>query len=134
MIQLIGTIVCIAGIAWLFYLDRELDAPPSRALWIPTIWLLICGSRSISEWLAMRPTVSLAQQYSESSPIDAAFYAILIFAGVTVLNFRAAQVRGFLRQNLPFYFSLWRIARSASGGPITHLLHSSDGVSRLAMW
>ena len=101
MIQLIGTIVCIAGIAWLFYLDRESDAPPSRALWIPTIWLLICGSRSISEWLAMRPTVSLAQQYSESSPIDAAFYAILILAGVTVLNFRAAQVRGFIRQNLP---------------------------------
>jgi len=101
MTQFIGTIVCIACIAWLFYLDRESDAQPSHALWIPTLWLLICGSRSISEWLAMRPTVSLALQYSESSPIDAAFYSILIFAGVTVLNFRAPQVRGFLRQNLP---------------------------------
>ncbi len=101
MMQLIGTIVCLAGIAWLFYMDRDPDASPAPALWIPTIWLLITGSRSVTEWLSMRPQVSLAQQFSDSSPIDAAVYASLIAAGLVVLNSRSIPVRGFLRQNLP---------------------------------
>ena len=101
MAQLIGTIVCFAGIAWLFYLDRDPDTRPSLASWLPALWLLVCGSRSLTEWLSMRPAVSLAQQYSESSPIDAAFYAVLIASGIVVLNFRARRVASFLRQNLP---------------------------------
>ncbi len=101
MTQLLGTIACLAGIAWLFYLDREPDAKPSPALWIPTLWLFVSGSRSITEWLALRPVVTLAQQYSESSPIDAVFYACLIAVGLVILNVRWLRVRGFLRQNLP---------------------------------
>jgi exopolysaccharide production protein ExoQ len=101
MTQLIGTFICLAGIVWLFYLDRESDARPSPALWIPTLWLLICGSRSVTEWLALKPVVTLAQQYSESSPIDAAVYGFLIAAGLVVLNSRWPRVRGFLWQNLP---------------------------------
>jgi exopolysaccharide production protein ExoQ len=101
MTQLISTICCIAGLVCLFYLDRDLESRPSFALWIPTVWFLICGSRSVTEWLAMRPVVLLSQQYSGSSPIDAAFYAILIVSGIGVLNFRSLRVGGFLRQNLP---------------------------------
>jgi exopolysaccharide production protein ExoQ len=101
MTQLLGTIVCLTAIAGLFYLDRDPDARPSPALWIPTMWLLVCSSRSVSEWLALKPTVTLAQQYSESSPADAAFYAVLLVAGLVVLNYRSRSVRRFLAQNLP---------------------------------
>jgi O-antigen ligase len=101
MTQLIGTIVCVASIAWLFFMDRDAGARPSKALWIPTAWLLINGSRAVSTWLHMTPAVSLAQQYTEGSPIDAVIYGVLIVAGALVLNFRSRQVRQFLRDNLP---------------------------------
>ena len=101
MTQLIGTIVCVASIAWLFFMDRDAGARPSKALWIPTAWLLINGSAAVSTWLHMTPAVSLAQQYTEGSPIDAVIYGVLIVAGALVLNFRSRQVRQFLRDNLP---------------------------------
>ncbi len=78
-----------------------LDVKPSPALWIPTIWLLINGSRAVSTWLHAEPAESLAQQYSEGSPLDAAIYGILIVAGLVVLNFRARLVKRFLQENLP---------------------------------
>ncbi len=135
MTQLLGTIVCIASIAWLFYLDRDPDTGPSPVLWIPTLWLLICGSRSVTEWLAMRPAVSLARQYSESSPIDAAFYAILIAAGATVLNFRSIRVRSFLRQNLPLllFFTYCALSVLWSDFPFVAFKRWSKSVGDLVM-
>jgi O-antigen ligase len=49
----------------------------------------------------MDPAASLAQQYSEGSPLDAAVYGLLIAAGVLVLNFRSRRVKSFLRANVP---------------------------------
>ena len=100
MTQLIGTIVSIAFIAWLFIMDRDAGEKPSAALWIPTIWLLINGSRAVSSWIHVEPAESLAQQYSDGSPLDAAIYGILIFAGLVVLNSRARLVKRFLHENL----------------------------------
>lgn len=101
MTQLIGTVVFLSVIAWLFMMARDADVKPSPALWIPTIWLLINGSRAVSTWLHAEPAESLAQQYSEGSPLDAAIYGILIVAGLVVLNFRARPVKRFLQENLP---------------------------------
>ena len=78
MTQLMGNLVCIAAMAWLFVLDRDARELASKALWIPTVWLLIIGSRAVSTWLHFSPAVSLAQQYTEGSPLDAAVYGILI--------------------------------------------------------
>ena len=135
MTQLIGTIVCIAGIGWLFYLDRDSDSRPSSALWIPTLWLLISGSRSITEWLALRPAVSLARQYSDSSPIDATFYAVLIASGLAVLNFRSVRVRRFLCQNFPLFLFFAYCALSVlwSDFPFVALKRWSKSVGDLVM-
>ena len=101
MTQLIGTLVCIAVMVWLFVMDRDAREPASKALWIPTVWLLIIGSRAVSTWLHLSPAVSLAQQYTEGSPLDAAVYGILIAGGALVLNFRSCQVKRFMQRNLP---------------------------------
>lgn len=135
MMQLIGTIACLVGVAWLFYLDRDPEGRASTALWLPTLWFLICGSRSITEWLSMRPAVSLAQQYSESSPIDAAFYAALIAAGVVVLNRRSNRVMGFVRQNVPLLLFVAYCALSVlwSDFPFTAFKRWSKSVGDLVM-
>jgi exopolysaccharide production protein ExoQ len=101
MTQILGTFICFAMIAGLFYLDRDAGVRPSKALWIPVIWLLINGSRGVSTWLHSEPAETLAQQYSEGSPLDAGIYGLLIVAGLLVLNGRARLVKRFLHENLP---------------------------------
>lgn len=98
---LIATILCVAGIAWLFWLDRDRHARTSPALWIPTVWMLINGSRSVSQWLHPGSTESLSMQSAEGSPLDAAIFGLLILAGILVLNFRTRRAGQILRQNLP---------------------------------
>ncbi|MDR3414343.1 MAG: hypothetical protein P4L87_25845, partial [Formivibrio sp.] len=92
---------CIASMIGLFVLDRDRGVLYSKALWIPTVWMLINGSRAVSTWLHMGPDVSLAQQYSDGSPLDAAIYGGLILAGALVLNYRSSRVKSLLRANLP---------------------------------
>jgi len=98
---LVATFLCVAAIAALFALDRDRQARTSPALWIPTLWLLINGSRGVSQWLQRPSAVSLQQQYTEGNPLDAAVFGILILAGIVVLNFRRRRLRELLQQNLP---------------------------------
>ncbi len=135
MTQLIGTIVCVACILGLFYLDRDAGVRPSRALWIPTIWLLINGSRAVSTWFHPTQSASLAQQYTEGSPIDAAIYGILIAAGLLVLNFRSRQVRAFLQENIPLllFFAYCALSVALSDYSFIALKRWSKSVGDLVM-
>jgi O-antigen ligase len=99
--QLIATIVFVAGILGLFYMDRDEGVRTSIALWIPVIWLLILGSRSVSSWTQENSVDSVITNSAESSSLDAVIFGLLIFAGVMVLNFRARQVKAYLRANAP---------------------------------
>ena len=135
MTQLIGTLVCIACISWLFLLDRDAGLRPSKALWIPTVWLLINSSRAVSTWFHLTPAVSLAEQYTEGSPIDAAVYAILIAAGALVLNFRSRQVKRFLQANVPLlvFFAYCAASIAWSDYPFIALKRWSKSVGDLVM-
>ncbi len=48
----LAAVVFAVGILMLFRLDRATTPDVSPALWIPTVWLLIAGSRMLSEWQA----------------------------------------------------------------------------------
>jgi exopolysaccharide production protein ExoQ len=135
MTQLLATIVCVAGILWLFVADRDASAPVSRALWIPTVWLLIIGSRGVSTWLQLNASVSLAQQYTEGSPLDAGVFGALIVAGLLVLNHRSSQVRRFLRSNVPILIFLAYCALSIvwSETPFIALKRWSKSIGDLVM-
>jgi O-antigen ligase len=110
--SLIATFVCIAVIAGLFYLDRDAQARVSKALWIPTIWMLIVGSRAVSEWGGVDHVANLSQRNADGSPLDAAIYGALIVAGLLVVNFRADRVRGYLHANGPILLFLGYCALS----------------------
>ena len=103
----IATIVYAAGILGLFLLDRDRNARTSKALWIPVAWLLINGSRPLSQWLQVGPTMDTPQQFLDGSPLDALFFTTLIAAGLVVLVGRRRQIGTVLRANLPlllFFF------------------------------
>jgi exopolysaccharide production protein ExoQ len=96
----IAAVVCAFGILGLFLLDRDRKARTSWALWLPTAWLLICGSRPVSSWLQMAP-IGSPEQYLEGSPIDRTVYSLLIAAGIIVLLGRHAAVARIVRKNWP---------------------------------
>jgi exopolysaccharide production protein ExoQ len=135
MTQLLGILICGALIAGLVYFDRDDGVRPSKALWIPVIWLLINGSRGVSTWLHAEPAESLAQQYSEGSPLDAAIYGLLIVAGVMVLNHRARAVKQFLRENLPLiaFLGYCLLSVAWSEYPFTALKRWSKSVGDIVM-
>lgn len=102
----IAAAIFIFGILVLFYLDKDSGSHTSKALWIPTAWLLITGSRPVSFWLGRSPEAS-ADQYLEGSPVDRAVFAALLILGLIVLIGRASQVGLLLRSNAPillFFF------------------------------
>lgn len=96
----IATFIFALGICGLFWLDRDRNVRTSKALWLPVVWLLIAGSRSVSAWLNDAPA-KLPEQYIEGSPIDRAIYTVLLALGLFVLYGRRKEVLRFLRVNWP---------------------------------
>lgn len=100
-------LVFCAGVAGLFYLDRDHAAKPSRALWLPVTWFLIIGSRPVSVWLGLSSGQPNAQDYLEGSPLDAAVFGILLVLALFVAWRRRSAVKVILRRAwpVPLYFA-----------------------------
>jgi O-antigen ligase len=101
MNPLIATIACAVVIATLFMLNRDRGTPTSIALWIPVVWLLIAGSRNVSEWLQWGGTIDAADRYLEGNPVDRNVLTILMACGVIVLLGRKQRIASILRANTP---------------------------------
>lgn len=95
--------VWAAGVLGLFYLDRERGAKPSKALWLPTLWLLINGSRPVSLWLGLAPANPTPQQVMDGSPIDATVLGALLAISLVVLLRRRARFAPLLRACWPLW-------------------------------
>ena len=97
----------IAGIAGLFYLDRDNSVRTSKALWLPIIWLSISGSRSVSGWFGMGPGRGTAGQEPPTSMLDQMVAASLMLIGAIVLIRRGRLLGDLLKANWPvvLYFS-----------------------------
>jgi exopolysaccharide production protein ExoQ len=86
MLPSLATAACLLFIFYLFRTDlNRPDSPTSGALWIPLAWMFLAGSRWLSSWLDMAPTLATANNYSEGSPLDAATFSALTLAGILVL-------------------------------------------------
>lgn len=98
----IALLVCLIGIAGLFFLDRDNSVRNSKALWLPVSWLWIVGSRPVSSWLGITPSnQDFNQQLLDGSPTDRAVFSVLLAAGIIVLCWRRKRTRACLRGNVP---------------------------------
>lgn len=95
----VATVVYVLLILVLFWLDRDPKDHTSGALWIPSIWLLLIGSRPISAWLQGGQISVSADQMMEGSPLDASIFAALLVAGIIVLVGRKRRLLIALRAN-----------------------------------
>ena len=102
----LATLVYLAGIGGLFFLNRDDSVRTSKALWLPVVYLWILGSRPLSVWLgAGSPDTGDVQL--DGSPVDAAFFGVLLIAATLVLVHRGRRVITLLKANGPIllYFS-----------------------------
>jgi exopolysaccharide production protein ExoQ len=102
-----ASVLCIAGIASLFYANRNRSLRTSKALWLPILWLLIIGSRPVSVWLGITPELATAEQAAEGSPLDAIIFGVLLAVAIMVLIRRKERLSFCLKANWPclIYFA-----------------------------
>lgn len=109
----IALLICIAGIAGLFYLDRDNTVRTSAALWLPFIWIGIGGSRAASSWFNFSNPVGMDAQLDGTQP-DRLIFQTLVVLGAAVLFFRAKQTSAFLKTNWPILTYLFYCLVSVS--------------------
>src|SRR5215475_1719779 len=97
----IATLLFALGIAGLFWLDRDDSVRTSKALWLPTIWLLIAGSRSPFAWFGMGAAADVPGQLPESSLPDQLLAGSLMMSGLVVLIVGRKKVADLLRASWP---------------------------------
>jgi len=130
-----ATAIFVVGILGLFWLDRDNQLRPSKALWIPVAWLFINSSRPLSLWLSAlglshdAPT-STADMYLEGSPIDGSLFTILLIAGLVALATRLQLVVPILGRNAPIlmYFVYCLLSILWSAFPWVTFKHWNKGI------
>ncbi len=86
MNPLLALFLTILFIFYLFKRDLGQQSNVSHAIWIPWLWMMILGSRYVSEWLNLGSSVELsANALEDGSPIDRIVFFILIAAALYVL-------------------------------------------------
>ena len=88
----------VAFVFFLFRRDIRQKPNVTGALWLPLIWVLLMGSRSVAQWLQVFGFNTLGS-VEEGSPLDAAVYLSLIIAGLCVLNKRRVELSEVVRNN-----------------------------------
>jgi exopolysaccharide production protein ExoQ len=100
------TLLIVAlGTAGLFFLDRDSTDRPSKALWLPVIWLLINGSRPLSVWFDMSSSGALGVESAGSLPstslLDQLVASVLMVLGVVIVARRGREVGFLLKASWP---------------------------------
>jgi O-antigen ligase len=86
MSPLLALFLTILFIFYLFKRDIGQQDDVSHALWLPWLWMMILGSRYVSEWLTLGYSMELSvDALEDGSPVDRIVFFILIAAALYVL-------------------------------------------------
>jgi exopolysaccharide production protein ExoQ len=107
MTRQIASVLCAAMILGLFALTRDRRARTSAVLWLPVVWMSICASRMVSQWVSLSASDNVGSaagspdQYLDGNPFDRAVLTGLLTFGVIVLASRGRKIGALLRRNGP---------------------------------
>jgi exopolysaccharide production protein ExoQ len=96
----LALVLTLLFIAYLFRREFRQEYTPSLALSIPCIYLLILGSRSVTEWVNLGTPLSAGGDIEEGSPLDRTVFLSLIVAGLVVLLKRHISWSQVFRKNI----------------------------------
>jgi exopolysaccharide production protein ExoQ len=95
----VAALLTLGFIVFLFRRDVREKPNITGALWLPVIWMLLLGSRSVVQWLNLLGFPIGARSMEEGNPLDALVYVTLISSGIYVLNKRAVSLSEVIRNN-----------------------------------
>jgi exopolysaccharide production protein ExoQ len=101
----LALLLTLAFIAALFVRDHRERPAITGALWIPLLWLLIIGSRNVSEWIGFGGATNIA----DGSPLDSTIYLTLELAALYVLFRRRVSLMNVLSRN-PWFAAFFILA------------------------
>src|SRR6266487_3368493 len=84
---------------WLIRRDTARREGVSSAIWIPTLWVAIIGSRPVSMWLGFGG----GENTLEGSPLDSIVFFVLIFAAFITLARRRLNWSVVISENWPIF-------------------------------
>lgn len=99
MPPIVALALCLVGILVLLWRESRVRPGVSAASWIPTLWLLILGSRSVGQWLHLTAPVDAADAYVDGSPVDRMVFLFLMVSSVVVLVYRRFALGRLVMQN-----------------------------------
>ena len=95
----LAALLAVAFVLALYVRDRRNQGKVSPALWLPVLWMVITGSRFVSQWISLGASTALQTDGAEGSPLDAVYFLTLILAGFWVLSRRRMAVAAIIRNN-----------------------------------
>jgi exopolysaccharide production protein ExoQ len=98
MPPLLALTACIIFVLSLLRFERKQSPGVSRALWLPTIWMLYIASKPLAYWFSYK-----AVDPQQGSPLDRAFMIILICVALLVLIRRKFDWPGAIKANAPLF-------------------------------
>lgn len=100
-------VIFIVMLITLFKREGLPKLPPS--LYAPLVWIMLCLSRSLSQWLQFGRGVEVAGADAEGSTLDAVFLTALILIGLITLSQRKLNLGSLIKSN-PALFALYGFA------------------------
>jgi O-antigen ligase len=91
----IALIICTIFVLWLLRIDHKQAPKVSRALWIPTIWMLVIVSKPLGVWFGTGGV-----DMESGSSLDRAFLTILLCLGLIILVRRRFNWSSAIRKNI----------------------------------
>jgi exopolysaccharide production protein ExoQ len=98
MPPIFALLLCTAFVFYLLRLEARQSRDVSRALWIPTLWMLYISSKPLAVWLAPAALYG-GVEVSDGSPTDRIFLMALLGASLLVLISRKFDLAGSLREH-----------------------------------
>lgn len=95
----IASLIYVGFVVWLFRRDIRQEPRMTRAFWVPVLWLILCSTRYLSQWLEVFGIHLGGASLEEGSPLDALFFFGLIVAGIVILRQRQVQLAEVIRNN-----------------------------------
>lgn len=112
MPPLLALVLCCSLISYALYLDFTRKTEVTHALWLPLFWMMIAGSRFVSQWIEIGSASFSTSAIEEGSPLDRVVFSALLLGGLLVLFKRRERTAKLLAQNM--WLLLWFLYCGAS--------------------
>ena len=94
MPPLLALVLCLAAVVFMLRIERRQCPQATRALWVPTVWLLIVASRPIGLWFNARN-----RDPDASGPLDLGVLIVLFLFALIILARRRTEWAGALTRS-----------------------------------